>query len=140
MREITIIKQLIKSFNKGRANLWQFKDLIANHNIRKPDLIPVKPPSTMEKPPSLSETITRLSSKASPYSKEEFKEISLKAFFSLHVRELFTSWETNPESIEDLSDAVNEVIENLKLEYPRLQKWNNIKIIKRISDNWADRE
>ena len=25
------------------------------------------------------------------------------------------------------------------MEYPRLQKWENIKIIKRISDNWADR-
>ena len=139
MKEITIIKQLIKSFNKGRANIWKFKDLIINHNIRKPDFIPFKPPSALEKPPSMSDTVARLSGKASSYGKEEFKEISSKAFFSSHVRELFTTWETNPDSIEDLSDAVNEVIENLKNEYPRLQKWDNIKIIKRISDNWADR-
>ena len=62
--------------------------MIMNHNIRKPDCIPIKPPSTMEKPPIMSDTVIRLSEKASPYGKEEFKEISLKAFFSSHVREL----------------------------------------------------
>ena len=77
MKEITIIKQLIKSFNKGRANIQKFRDLIINHNIRKPDFIPFKPPSALEKPPSMSETIERLSGKTSPYGKEEFKEISL---------------------------------------------------------------
>ena len=39
-----------------------------------------------------------------------------------------------------ITEASNEVIENLKFEYPKLQKWSNEKIVNRISDNWEDRE
>ena len=77
--------------------------------------------------------------KCSPYGKEEFKEISLRAFLSTHVRELFTNWEDDQTYITEITDAVNEVIDNLKLEYPRLQKWNNLRIINHISVNWSDR-
>ena len=110
MKEIKIIKQLIKSFNNGRAKIWKFKDLIKNYNVKKPNIIQFKPPSAEEEPQSRNNISIRLANKASPYGKEEFKEISLKAFFSTHIRELFTNRETNPDSTEEISDAINKVI------------------------------
>ena len=40
----------------------------------------------------------------------------------------------------NITEASNEVIDNLKFEYPKLQKWDNSKIINRISDNWGNRD
>ena len=37
-----------------------------------------------------------------------------------------------------MSDEVTEVIENLKIEFPRLQRWDNIKIITHFCENWKN--
>ena len=119
-------------------NIWKYKDLITNFHKKKPNFVKIEQNLTSEKP-SINNTVARLVGKCSPYGKEEFKEISLRAFLSTHVRELFTNWEDDQTYITEITDAVNEVIENLKFEYPKLQKWDNLKIINHISTNWSDR-
>ena len=49
---------------------------------------------------------------------------------------MFSKWETTDSALIELTAAANEVIENLKYDYPNLQKWSNEKIVNRISDNW----
>ena len=42
MEETKLIKQLVRSFNKGRAKIWEYKDLILSYHKRKPDLMNYK--------------------------------------------------------------------------------------------------
>ena len=63
-----------------------------------------------------------------------------RAFLSTHIIELFIKWEEDPSTPIDFNEASNEVIDNLKFEYPNLQKWDNQKIVNHISDNWANRD
>ena len=66
--------------------------------------------------------------------------ISIRDFLSVHIREILIKWEEDPSTPIILTEASNEVIDNLKFEYPKLQKWDNFKIINRISDNWENRD
>ena len=47
-------------------------------------------------------------------------------------------WENDRHVVENMSDKVIKVIESLKLEFPRLQKWDNIKIISLFCENWKN--
>ena len=78
--------------------------------------------------------------KLSPYNEKDFRVISLRAFLSLHIREMLTEWEKDVSKPIILTEASNEVIDNLKFAYPKLQKRSNTKIVNRISENWADRD
>ena len=134
LKEINLIRKLVKSFNKGRAKIWKYRDLIFTYHKSKPDFINLKHEASNESSNS-NDTAIRLAEKCSPYDKEEFKVISIRAFISTHMRELFTNWEEDPSTPIVLTEATNEVIDNLKFEYSKLQKWDNLKIINRISDN-----
>ena len=35
MKEVNLIKKLVKSFNKSRVNIWKYKDLIINFRKKK---------------------------------------------------------------------------------------------------------
>ena len=96
MEEIDLIKQLVKSFNKGRAKILTHKDLILNFNKRKPQYINYKQ-SPFRKPVDASNMVKNLLRKINPYNKEGLKVISIRAFRSVHIREILTKWEkTNP--------------------------------------------
>ena len=90
LKEINLIKKLIKSFNKSRVNIWKYKDLITNFHKKKPDFVKIEQNLTSEKP-SINDTVARLAGKCSPYGKEEFKEISLRAFLSIGEKIKHTS-------------------------------------------------
>ena len=118
--------------------MWKYKDFIHSYHMRKPDFIKYKQP-TLKAPTNDNITKTLLMGKLSPYNEKDFKIISLRAFLSVHIREMFTAWEKDISNPIIISEASNEVIENLKFDYPKLQKWSNTKIVNRISENWEDR-
>ena len=118
--------------------MWKHKDIILNYHVRKPDFMKCKEPAHTA-PQNDSPTMTLLIEKVSPYNEKDFKVISNRAFLSLHIREMFTTWEEDNSKPIILNEAANKVIENLKFDYPKLQKWNNTRIVNRISENWTDR-
>ena len=122
----------------SREKMWKYKDVIRSYHMRKPDLMKCKHPP-LKASNNDNTTMTRLMEKLSPYNEKDFRVISLRAFLSVHIREMFTTWEEDISKPIILNEAANEVIDNLKFEYPKLQKWNNTKIVNRISENWADR-
>ena len=136
MDETKLIKKLVRKFNRGRANIWKYKDLILSFNKRKPNYINYKQ-TPFRKPVELSNTIVNLTRKINPYNKEEFQIISNRTFLSIHIREVLNEWEHNQDSPIVLTEAANEVIDNLKFDYPKLQKWSNSEIIKL---NWVNRD
>ena len=75
LKEINLIKKLVKSFNKSRVNIWRYKDLILNFRKKKPEFIRVEQDFNVDQL-SINDTVVRLAGKCSPYGKEEFKEIS----------------------------------------------------------------
>ena len=46
MEEIALIKQLVKSFNESRYNMWKHRILILNHRKDKIEYIDLKPDSS----------------------------------------------------------------------------------------------
>ena len=126
MTEITAIKKLISSFNMGRVKIWSHKDTIKNYNSGKPTIAKVK----LDQINTLKENDTkiRLSSKAKPYGEDELDEICLRSYDSSYIQELCEEWKNDPNILNDLNDKVNNVIENLKIEFARLQRWDNMKI------------
>ena len=64
MEEISNIKRLLNSFNKGRQNIWRYKDTILNYNSGKPVFIRMKPPSAQTQNFREEDTIIRLSKKS----------------------------------------------------------------------------
>ena len=111
------------------AHIWQYRDTILNHHSGKPIFLQVKCPSGRSPSTKEGDTIIRLKRKSNPYGKQELDEISLRAYTSIHIQEIFKEWENDPSIVENMSDEAIKVIENLKIEFPRLQKWDNIKII-----------
>ena len=81
MEETKLIKQLVKSFNKGRAKIWEYKNLILNYNRKKPHFINYKQ-TPIKKPIEASDTVKKLARKVSPYDKEDLRVISIRAFLS----------------------------------------------------------
>ena len=57
---------------------------------------------------------------------------------TLYIQGICKAWKDDPNVLENLSDEVIEVIENLKIEFPRIQKWENIKIATRICETWEN--
>ena len=80
----------------------------------------------------MSKTVKNLTKKVNPYNEMDFQIISLRAFHSIHIREILSEWEKDQSNPVILTDVTNEVINNLKFEYPGLQKWTNTEIINRI--------
>ena len=112
------------------------------HKI-KPNFLKVKTSfkdAKKGKSSSKDELISRLVKNVSPYNDRDFKIISSRAFLSPHIREIMSIWEEDPSSPLGITDASNEAINNLKYEYPNLQKWDYSKIMHRISNNWKDRD
>ena len=72
------------------------------------------------------------------YSRSKFKEISLEAFKSDHIQNVLSKWE-NDDSME-LTVEANNVLENLKIRYPKILDWDNYKIINRLSEHWEIRK
>ena len=87
MEEIEIIKQLVKSFNESRYNMWKHRILILNHHKGKTEFINFKPESSNE-PCETNNTASRLA-KNYTYSKEEFNVISIRAFLSTQKFSLY---------------------------------------------------
>ena len=141
LRETKLVKRLVKSFNDSRENIWKYRDLILSFNKKKPRLFKIKNSTKKIKTANKNasnekKVISRLVEKLSPYNEREFKIISSRAFLSAHVREVLSEWEKDPSIPISITEASNEVINNLKFEYPKLQKWDYTKIVNRISDNW----
>ena len=65
-------------------------------------------------------------------------EICLRAYNSIYIQGICKTWKDDPDALENLSDEVIEVIENLKIEFPRLQRWDNIKIATRFCETWEN--
>ena len=103
--------------------MWKYKDVILSYHKKKPDFINFKP-ATSKAPTDTNDTVSRLARKVSPYSEKEFKIIINRAFLSVHIREILIKWEEDPSTPITLTEASNEVIDNLKFEYPKLQKWD----------------
>ena len=136
MEEITTIKRLLNSFNKGRIKIWSHKDTIQNYNSGKPTVIKIKLEENLRE----NETKVSLSKKSKAYGEDEFDEICFRSYNSTHIQELCETWKKDPNILNDLSDEVIEVIENLKIEFSRLQRWDNIKIATRICETWEKAE
>ena len=145
LRETKLVKRLVKSFNNSREKIRKYRDLILSFNKMKPRLFKIKYSTKKIKTANKNasnekKVISRLVDKLSPYNEREFKIISSRAFLSAHVREVFSEWEKDPSLPISITEASNEVINNLKYEYPKLQKWDYTKIVNCISDNWHNRE
>ena len=121
----------MRKFNKGRANILKYKEVILSYNKIKPNYISYKQ-VPLRKPLEISNTVLNLTRKINPYNKEEFEVISIRAFLSAHIREVLEAWEKNQDSPIDLTEAANEVVDNLKFDYPGLNKWSNLEIIIRL--------
>ena len=80
----------------------------------------------------------RLERKSPPYGITELKEISLKAFTSEYVRGFCERWKINKEVLEDINDNTIDVLEQLKIQFPRLQKWENRKFMEYLCENWEN--
>ena len=122
-----------------RESIWKYKDVIRSYHKKKTDFIKIE--QTSSKDPSTDNKIaSRLVEKLSPYNERDFKIIISRAFLSAHIREILFEWEKDPSKPINITEASNEVIDNLKFEYPKLKKWDNSKIINRISNNWGNRD
>ena len=84
------------------------------------------------KPVKVSKTVKNLTRKINPYNKRDFQIISIRAFYSVHIREILSEWEKDQSNPVVLTDTADEVVNNLKFEYPGLQKWTNTEIINHI--------
>ena len=98
LRETKLIKQLVKSFNKSREDMWKYKDVILSYHKKNPDFIKVdqtapKDHIHVRSPTAENNTVSRLVKKLSPYNEREFKIISSRAFLSVHIREILFEWE-----------------------------------------------
>ena len=89
---------------------------------------------------SKKKLISRLIKNVNPYNEKEFKIISSRAFLSPHIREIMSAWEEDPSSSFEITEASNEAVDNLKFEYPKLQKWDYLKIMQHICVNWKNRD
>ena len=110
MEEISNTKRLLNSFNKGRRNIWRYRDTILNYNSGIPVFIKVEPSSAQTQNSREKETIIRLSQKSKPYGKSELDEIILRAYNSIHIQKICKAWENDPSVVENISDEVIEVI------------------------------
>ena len=117
----------------------KYKDVILSYHKKKPDFIKIKQTSSKD-PSAENKIVLRLVEKLSPYNERDFKISSSRAFLSTHIREVLSEWEKDPSTPINITEASNEVIDNLKFEYPKLQKWDYLKIMNRISDNWEKRD
>ena len=145
LRETKLIRNLIKSFNSSRENLRKYRDIILSYNKKKPNLFKLRTTTkkikTANKDASNEKKVlARLVEKLNPYSERDFKIISSRAFLSVHVREIFLEWEKDNLQPFGITEASKEAIDNLKFEYPNLQKWDYFKIMDRISENWVNRD
>ena len=134
--EIELINKLVRSFNESRIKVISFKNRILSHHINSGNRFSIKNlPSTK---PSDRPIAKRLSEDFT-YNDRDFKKISIRAFLSENVREVFSNWESNNLSTIKSNEAVDIVLDYIRMEFPKLKDWNNKKILSRISRNWNDR-
>ena len=127
--ELANIKKLINKFNIARRNLWRFKDTIKNVCIDEPTLVRYKNEKIFYPESRKEDTIARLRKKSQPYGKLELNEISLRAYSLIPIQEFCKRFKDDHNIVEDINEDVVEILENLKLEFPRLQKWDNTKLM-----------
>ena len=65
-------------------------------------------------------------------------EIFLRTYNSIYIQEICKAWKYEPNVIENMSAEVIEVIENLKIEFPTLQRWDSIKKATRFCETWEN--
>ena len=130
--EIELIKKLVKCFNTSRYNMWKHKSSILNQQTFKEltqnivldenkgiiEYIDFKHEPTLE----ITEhnTASKLE-KNYTYSREEFKVIRIRAFLSEHIREILSLWETEPSIPINITEAADNVLDYIKIEYPKLE-------------------
>ena len=136
--ELANVKELINKFNRTRRNLWKFKDTIEKFNVGKPKFVKQKEKKAYGQDVRREDTGSRLRDKSPPYGKTELDAICLRAFSTDPVRNFCRRWEKNHDIIEDIELDVIEVLENLKIEFPRLQKWNTSNLCLFICKNWKN--
>ena len=134
--EIETIIKLVRSFNESRIKVISFKNTILSHHINSKNRSSFKFPTRTISP---ERPIAKKLSEEFTYSEKVFKEISIKAFLSENVREVFSNWESNNLTSIESNKAVDLVLDYIRMEFPRISDWNNKKLLARISKNWSDR-
>ena len=134
--ELSRLKKLIKKFNTSRRNIIKFKDVIKNYRKTEVSYIDLQLGPQPFSNDRKGETITRLEKKSSPYGSAELKEICLQAFTSEYIRGFCERWKIKKEVLEDINDNTVEVLEQLKLQFPRLKKWDNKQFMEHLCENW----
>ena len=134
--EIETIIKLVRSFNESRIKVISFRSTILSHHINSKNRSSIKVESSTK--PSERPIAKRLSEEFT-YSEKVFKEISIKAFLSENVREVFSNWEGNNLASIESNEAVDLVLDYIRMEFPRISDWNSKKLLARISKNWNDR-
>ena len=144
-KEVEKIKNTIRIFNISRNNLINFKNKIKSQlsieDLTKgtiKDDIKLSYSSNEETfPREDSPTVLRMKNKLT-YSRSEFKKISIDTFRSDSIQEVLKNWETT-NHMKITKEAI-EVLENTKIQNPKILSWDNYKLINRLSEHWSDRK
>ena len=129
---------LDNKFNLSRRNLWKFKDVIKKFRIESQKTINFKHKSSPAPESRKEKVVTRVENKSPPYGAVELNEISLRAYTSPFIRGFCERWKINQDVLEDINDNAIDVLEKLKQEFPRLQKWDNKKLMTFLCENWKN--
>ena len=134
--EVEVIIKLVRSFNESRINVISFRNTILSHHINSKNRFSVKPPPHTK--PTERPNAKRLSEEFT-YSEKVFKQISIKAFLSDNVKEVFSNWKNNNLTSIESNEAVDIVLDYIRMEFPRISNWSGKKLLARVSKNWDDR-
>ena len=149
-KEIELISKLVNDFNKCKENLEEYKEAILRRFSSSVNPLRQQAPSKPKperfwrftryrKPKEYQECLKpeAIRPKKVSYSEEEFKTISLQAFYSPAIKETMTSWERD--GAFQIPKTTLEAVNNIKNHYPRIRAWNPLKILQRLSTNWSIR-
>ena len=64
--------------------------------------------------------------------------MSIDTFKSESVQNVLKNWEASNHM--EISKKADEVLENVKIQNPKILGWNNYKLIHRLSEHWSDRK
>ena len=129
-----LIKSLINSFNKSRIKVNKYKSTISNHYINSRNYFNVKQGPIFESPKN---STALWLAKMYTYCKKEFEVISIRAFLSEHIREILSIWETDHSLPITITEAADNVLSYIKMEYPKLKNWSNQKLEQNITFDLA---
>ena len=144
-KEIERIKHVIRVFNISRSNLKNFNDKIKNQlsieDLTKgtiKDNIRIGSTKTEDTLPKEDSPTAKRLKKKFTYSRSEFRKMRIDTFKSESVQKVFEEWEANNHMV--ITKEANEVLENIKMQKPKIMSWDNYKLINCLSEHWSDRK